>query len=70
MQKHKNYHPNCPFVRGQMIGINFLPPEFDEDHPTIRLMQRVNEVVKKVNCCFSTCCFGQLTHSFIHVTMS
>ena len=58
MQKHKKYHPNCPFIRGQMIGINLLPPEFDEDHPTSKLMQRVNEVVKKVNCCFSTCCFG------------
>ena len=49
MQKHIQRYPSCPFVCGQIAGVNLLPPALDDDHPTIRLMKRVDEVVKKVS---------------------
>ena len=49
MQKHIQRFPNCPFVCGQNAGVNLMPPNLDDDHPTIRLMKRVDEVVKKTS---------------------
>jgi len=49
MQKHIQRFPSCPFVCGQIAGVNLTPPNLDDDHPTIRLMKRVDEVVKKTS---------------------
>ena len=49
MQKHIQRYPSCPFVCGQIAGVNLMPPALDDDHPTIRLMKRVDEVIKKVS---------------------
>jgi len=49
MQKHIQRYPNCPFVCGQIAGVNLSPPNLDDDHPTIRLMKRVDEVIKKTS---------------------
>ena len=49
MQKHIQRFPNCPFVGGQIAGVNLSPPNLDDDHPTIRLMKHVDKVIKKVS---------------------
>ena len=49
MKKHAQRFPNCPFVCGQIAGVNLTPPNLDDDHPTIRLMKRVDQVVNKTN---------------------
>ena len=49
MQKHIQRYPNCPFVCGQIAGVNLSPPNLYDEHPTIRLMKRVDEVIKKVS---------------------
>ena len=49
MQKHIERYPNCPFVCGQISGINLMPPVLDDGHPTIQLMKRVDEVVVRTS---------------------
>ena len=46
MQKHIERYPSCPFVCGQISGVNLIPPTLDNNHTTIRLMSSVDEVVK------------------------
>ena len=47
MQKHIQQFPNCPFVCGQIAGVNLLPPVFDENHPSIKLLMKTDEVVRR-----------------------
>ena len=49
MQKHIQRYPSCPYVCGQIAGVNLMPPTLDDDHATICLMKRVDEVIKKVS---------------------
>ena len=51
MQKHIQRYPNCPFVGGQIAGVNLSPANLDDDHPTIQLMKHVDDVIKKVSYC-------------------
>jgi len=47
MQKHIQKYPGCPFVCGQIAGVNLLPPNFDENHPSVKLLKKTDEVVRK-----------------------
>ena len=49
IQRHVQLYPNCPFVCGQIVGVNMSPPNMDDDHPIIQLMKQVDEVIKKVS---------------------
>ena len=49
MQKHIERYPSCPFVCGQISGVNLIPPTLDNNHTTICLMNRVDEVVKRTS---------------------
>ena len=65
MQKHIQWYPNCPFVGGQIAGVNLSPPNLDNDHPTIQLMKNVDKIIKKVSHCF--CLVDDKTFSPLHV---
>ena len=47
MQKHIQQFPKCPFVCGQIAGVNLLPPVFDENHPSIKLLMKTDKVVRR-----------------------
>lgn len=47
MQRHIQQYPSCPFVCGQIAGVNLLPPNFDENHPSVKLLKKTDEVVRK-----------------------
>lgn len=47
MQRHIQQYPSCPFVCGQIAGMNLLPPDFDENHPSIKLLKKTDEVVRR-----------------------
>ena len=49
MQRHIQEYPRCPFVCGQIAGLNLLPPDSDENHPSVKLLKKTDEVVRKVN---------------------
>ena len=49
MQKHLERYPSCPFVCGQISGVNLMPPTLDDNHSTLRLMNREDEVVKRTS---------------------
>ena len=60
MQKHIQQFPKCPFVCGQIAGVNLLPPVFDENHPSIKLLMKTDEVVRKTT---ETCRLFAARHS-------
>lgn len=70
MQKHIQRFPNCPFVGGQIAGVNLSPPNLDDDHPTIRLMKHVDKVIKKTSETNRILAARQLSSEMINMTVS
>jgi len=70
MQRHIQRYPSCPFVCGQIAGVNLLPPNLDDDHPTIRLMKRVDEVIAQTTETNRMLAARQLTTDVTNMTAS
>merc|ERR1719383_541514 len=70
MQRHMQRYPSCPFVCGQIVGVNLLPPNLDDDHPTIRLMKRVDEVIAQTTETNRMLAARQLTTDVTNMTAS
>ena len=49
MQKHSQQFPSCPFVCGQVAGVNLTLPNLDDEDPISQLMKRVDKVVEETS---------------------
>ena len=49
IQKHKEMFPTCPLILGDIVGVNLLPPNFDDKNNLSiqNLLQKTNKVLRK-----------------------
>ena len=65
MQRHIQKYPGCPFVSGKVVGVNLIPPNFTENHPSLKILKKTDEVVRKVR--INYCCNDSKTISIRYI---